>query len=339
MKSKKILLVGPIYFKNGLPADQMGKLKFQLIKEGYSVESVSNYRNRFLRLFDTIFYMFFKSYNYDIIIIQCFSFKAFILEEIASLIGIFLNKKIIFTIRGGAFMDFYEKHPNWVKRVFKRVNYITSPSLFLKEALELKGHKILHISNFIDIERFEFKNKKEENRKILWVRAFHKLYRPELAIESFKILKEKYPNISLTMVGPDQGELEKIVQLINKYNLSDSISIVGIVSNDLLPDFYYNHSVFITTTQFESFGVAIFEAASSGIPMVSTSVGEIPYLWKHEYDILLSDGTSLDFANKISEILDNKILSLKLSKNARLNAEKYTWDSIKYKWINLLEII
>ena len=334
MKNKNLLLVGPIFFKNGYPVDQMGKLKFKLINEGYSVMSVSIYRNRLLRLLDTVFSMIFKFYSYDVVIIQCFSFKAFILEDIASFIASIFKKKVIITIRGGAFLVFSEKNPCWVKRVFNRANLITTPSIFLRNELHLLGYKINHTSNFIDIDRFDYNYKFNEAKKILWVRAFHEIYRPDLAIESFRIVKQKYPSATLTMIGPDQGDLDKTLQLIKTHNLNDSIFILGIIDNIFLPDYYSEHSVFITTTKYESFGVAIFEAASSGIPIVSTCVGEIPFLWKDSHDILFSDGSPLDFASKIFRVFEDRKLAENLSKNARENAEKHTWESVKNKWID-----
>jgi glycosyltransferase involved in cell wall biosynthesis len=333
MKTKvKLLLVGPVFYKDGEPLDQMGKLEEKFRKDGFQVSSVSNFRNRFIRLFDTIYTLIVKINTYDLILIQSFGFKAFILEDIASIIGKYLGKKIYFNIRGGAFMNFYNQNPKWVRRVLKRATFISTPSSLLAKSLNDEGFNVSKISDFIDIDRFTYSPPSTGNFKILWVRAFHQVYNPHLAVDSFKIIFEKYPKATLTMVGPDQGLLNEISRLIDNYDLKNKIKIVGPVDNKELPDYYKSHSVFITTTHFESFGAAIFEAASCGIPMVSTKVGEIPFLWKDGHDILLSESKPDNFAKQIAHILDKPQLAMHLSINARQKAEMYQWDFIKDNW-------
>ena len=81
-------------------------------------------------------------------------------------------------------------------------------------------------------------------------------------------------------------------QQILNLNLSNNIKILGPISNKKLSYYYQRHNVFINTTSYESFGTALIEAASCGIPIVSTNVGEIPLNWTNEKDILLVENFS-----------------------------------------------
>ena len=91
--------------------------------------------------------------------------------------------------------------------------------------------------------------------------------------------------------------------------------------------------IYINTTRLESFGVAVFEAAAIGVPIVSTSVGEMPYLWKNNVDILLvPDGDSRAMANAVKRLFTEPDLAEQLSHNARCKAEKYDWSVVIPKW-------
>ena len=94
---------------------------------------------------------------------------------------------------------------------------------------------------------------------------------------------------------------------------------------------------FLNTTSYESFGVAVLEAASCGIPIVSSSVGEIPLIWTHESNMLMAETLEPEsFSAQVTKIFKNKEGAKQLAIHARKNAETYDWENIKSFWINLL---
>jgi glycosyltransferase involved in cell wall biosynthesis len=138
------------------------------------------------------------------------------------------------------------------------------------------------------------------------------------------------------MVGPDNGVLNETLEIIDLLGLNSSVKIVGSVPNSELFNYYQTHGIYLNTTSYESFGVALIEAASCGIPIVSTNVGEIPYIWKDNYDILLSSFDSILFASRVKDILKDKELSEKLSFNARSLVQRFNWGNVNGQWEKLL---
>lgn len=336
MKSNKILIVGPIFNSLTGPTGQGGQLYSRLEAAGFSVLRVSHHRNKVFRMLHTLFAVL-QFWRYDIILLQSFGLLAFILEDLVSLIATLVNKPIVFTLRGGAFIEFYHRHQEWVQHVLDRAATINAPSLYLQENLIKSGFNVQYIPNFIELDSFPFSRKVARKHSLLWVRAFHEIYHPELAIETLYLLKKKYPDVNLTMVGPDMGLLPACKELIEKYNLAANIKITGPIPNSELHQYYQTHQVFLTTTRYESFGVAIIEAGSCGIPCVSVSVGEIPYIWKDRENIILAERTPEDFALKISELFENTELRDKVSVNARKNAEQFTWENVQPLWMDTIE--
>ena len=77
--------------------------------------------------------------------------------------------------------------------------------------LERLGFAIKYIPNGINPDFYISAEKidKVDKCSLVWVRAFHKIYNPKMAIEVVKILKNDFNNIKLTMIGPDKdGSLD-----------------------------------------------------------------------------------------------------------------------------------
>jgi glycosyltransferase involved in cell wall biosynthesis len=333
MNKSKILILGPIFNTPAGPSGQGGALYKRLKSSGEAVNKVSHYRNKVLRMIHSVTVAL-QFWKYDIIHLQSFGLLAFVMEDVVSKISSITGKPIIFTLRGGAFFEFYERHPKWVRRVLSRATVITSPSQFLKEKFEHLGFQIEYIPNAIDLSRFQA-NRNPKKYALLWVRSFHDIYHPELAIQTVAVLKERYPRVHLTMIGPDQGKLEECKRMIRDLNLENQISILGYISNDQLSQYYNSHEVYLNTTRYESFGVALVEAASCGIPTVSTSVGEIPLIWKNGENVILSERNEQSFANSVVELFEDEGLYHRISTGAIANAKKYDWDNVLPQWTAL----
>lgn len=297
----------------------------------------SDKKNQIIRLLEVICKSMFS--KYDIIHIDTFSGKAFTIAETASLIGHLRKKRMILTLHGGKLPEFFNEYPNRVSKVFKKCDYVQTPSLYLKNFFEKQNIQISYLPNSIDLTRFPYDRSNVKPYTLLWVRAFTRIYNPDLAIRTLKEVQKVFPGATLTMVGPDKGVLNEIEKLIFELNLKSSVNIIGPVKNEDLYQYYQTHSVFLNTTSYESFGVAVLEAAACGIPIVSTKVGEIPFLWRHEENMLQVESFECSaFSKEVLRLFKSPELAERLSKNARKNAENFDWEIIKQRWINLFSL-
>lgn len=338
MRKSNIAILGPIIIDDKSSGGEGEKLYHKLKESGYVVYKRSGYRNKLLRLIDTVYFMIAYRKKYDTIVSLIFSGRAFVLEYIIFVIAKILNKKIIGVLHGGALNQFYHTYPNMVEKLYNQCIHICTPSKFLQQYFVARGWPVSYLPNFIDNTYFTPKWTNTNGNKLLWVRGFHEIYNPELAIKCVAALKHEFPDISLTMVGPDMGKLEACKALSKELGVANQINFVGFVPNSELQNYYHSHTIFLTTTQYESFGVALVEAASCGIPMVSTRVGEIPFLWKEGEEMLMAENNNQEaFNSQVKRLLNNSSLRDKLSINAHAKAAIFTWDHIKNKWNKLIE--
>jgi len=331
----KLLMIGSFLSEKTGTKGISEKLMESLKNSDLKFIRASDKKNKIIRYWEIILKCIFSSYR--TIHIDTFSGRAFKIAEIASSIGNFRRKRIIMTLRGGKLPEFYNKYPQRIKKALTKGDCIQTPSLYLKDFFAKQNIHLQYLPNSIELDRFPYDRNNVKPYTLLWVRAFSKVYNPDLAVRTLYEVQKVFPDTTLTMIGPDKGVLNEIRGLINELNLESSVNIIGPVKNENLYLYYQTHSVFLNTTSYESFGVAVLEAAACGIPIVSTKVGEIPFLWQHEKNMLLVENFEFSaFSYEVLRLFKSKELADRISKNARRKAENFNWETIKPKWIDLL---
>ena len=75
--------------------------------------------------------------------------------------------------------------------------------------------------------------------------------------------------------GPEEAHLRALATTLG---IADSITFLGAVPHDRLPDLYRQSELFVLTSRHEAQGMAPLEAAACGLPIVGTAVGILPEL-------------------------------------------------------------
>lgn len=331
----KILMIGTFLSKKTGTLSISEKIATDFKNTEIFLRLVSKKRNKLLRIFEIVLCSLILAY--DKMHIDTFSGQAFMITELAATIGKLRRKKVIMTLHGGMLPDFYEKSPARVKRTLAKADYLQTPSLYLKDFFAKQEVQLNYLPNSINLSKFTYSRKDFKPHSLLWVRAFTEIYNPDLAIKTLNEVRKTYPDTTLTMIGPDKGSLSKMKTLINDLLLGSTVDITGPIPNDQLYLYYQTHEVYLNTTSYESFGVAVLEAAACGIPVISTSVGEVPYIWKNNEDILLVEGFHYEeFAKAVIKLFNSKRLADSISTRARKKAEQFDRKKILSLWRDLL---
>lgn len=338
-KGNSILIVGNFLSKKGGNLSVCEELSSHLEERGWRVLTTSNKKWRVARLLDMVITCVKNRNHYSVAYLEVYSGLAFIWAEVVATILHLLKKKIILTLHGGGLPTFAKKWPKRVKRVLRKGKYVTSPSPYLIEQMKEYCSNIIFLPNGIDIEKYSFRLRKEVRPKIVWLRAFHKIYNPLMAIKVVSILKETIPQVELTMIGPDKkdGILEVVLENIKKRGLENHIKIIGKISKKDVPLWLNKFDIFINTTNVDNAPVSVIEAMACGLCVVSTNVGGIPYLIENGKDgLLVQKNNEIEMAEAISQLLEDNNLAQKISFNARKKAEEYDWKEIIKMWESLI---
>jgi glycosyltransferase involved in cell wall biosynthesis len=276
----------------------------------------------------------------DIAIIEVYSGPAFMWAEVTGRILMLLGKPIVLVLHGGNLPSFSKNNHDRVSRLLRAVDAVVSPSHFLQRELSNFRNDIQVIPNAIDLIDAAADEKVQVKVDIAWLRAFHEIYNPALAVKVLKMLLEEFPEATLTMYGPDKGDgsLQETKRIAENLGIIDRIVFVGQIPKTDVQEKLSGHSIFINTTNVDNTPVSVIEAMAAKLAIVSTDVGGIPDLLEHQRTALLVPPNDADaMAEAVIRILTEDGLVERLSVNARREAEKYSWDIVIPQWEQLFD--
>lgn len=334
-----IFYVGNIVSKYGNTPTSVEILGKQL-NEFYNMKLVSDKRNKLIRLLDICFMFIKNRKRISLVLIDTYSTSSFYYTFIISILSNLFRIPYIPILRGGDLPNRLIKSPFMSKYIFGNASVSIAPSNYLFDIFK-KDFNVKYIPNNIDLDIYPFNKRDRISPKILYVRAFSKVYNPKLAVYVVNDLAKKYPNIELCMVGPDKdGTLSEVKELITSLNLNKNIKITGKLSKKEWINLSKDYDIFLNTTNFDNMPVSVMEAMALGFPIISTNVGGVPFLIDNNKNGLLVEiNGKEEIILNIERLLENNILTNELSTNARKKAEEFDWKVIKEKWMKLIDSI
>lgn len=153
----------------------------------------------------------------------------------------------------------------------------------------------------------------------------------ETLVRLVKYLRDTGHPCTLDIVGStelDHGYTAKIQNMVKQFKLSDCIKIWGQVDEDTYQQIYRQADIFLFLNLNQSWGLAVFEAMSQGLPvLVSNSVGAIELL-HHDEDALIVDPLNVrEIAGQVMRLTDAAVYQ-RISRRAAQVVRDYTWEKL-----------
>lgn len=238
------------------------------------------------------------------------------------------NSTIKMTLKSGIH-DVFWKYLEKIE--LKKIKCLIIVSEHLKsEISSISGSSIFSISNGIQPEWLKIESKFIEGR-VLFVGRILPIKGIENLIKSISMIKKEKKEINLHIVGPhlDIEYFEKLKKLVHELNIEESVYFMGPLFGNRLFQEYSESQVFVLPSHDESNPFVLIEAMASGIPIVATGVGGIPYLIvEGENGYLVKDNDVENLSKKIIYLIDQKDVWNKISKRNREKAKSYLWSNI-----------
>ncbi|EDV36980.1 uncharacterized protein Dana_GF13228 [Drosophila ananassae] len=201
----------------------------------------------------------------------------------ALMVGSLLGLKTVFTDHSlFGFADLSAALTNNLLEVnLGMVNHAICVSHIGKENTVLRAkvakHRVSVIPNAVDTALFTpDPYKRPGNDRINIVVASRLVYRKGIDLLAGVIPRFKNnPNVHFIIVG-DGPKRDLLEEIREKTNMQDRVEMVGAVEHAKVRDILVRGHIFVNTSLTEAYCMAIVEAASCGLQVVSTSVGGIP---------------------------------------------------------------
>jgi len=352
--TKNICLVSPFpppYGGMAIQAQKMGSLLRQSgfnvlevktnpepAKRFHFIEKIKGFRT-LPRLFLFLYHLHKTLPHVEVVYFLTGFFNFFFWVTFPALILIKLHgKRVVLSARGGEARRFFEKYGLLIKPILKMVDSISVPSEFLRDAFwEGLNLKTTIVPNIADIGQFKFYERYPVRPRLLNTRNLDKIYNVGCTIKAFKIVHEQFPESSLGLVG-DGSERQELEHLVKELGLNHSVTFYGAVEHSKISNLYDQYDIYVNASNVDNMPGTILEAFASGLPVVSTNVGGIPYIIEDETTGLLVEKEDYEsMALKVIELLRNPEKALTLAQNARVECQKYLWENVKTILIPLLE--
>lgn len=334
----KVLIVG--YLISHVPGRRSSSedLADYLSRVGWQVSEASPLKNRLLRTVHMVIAACLLR-GRAVAQLSVYSGRPFVWAYLVS-IGLRLTKRpYVVSLHGGNLPAFARRFPALMKGFLYSANLVTAPSDYLRTTLAFCRDDIIVIPNPIYVRRYASRVVTNPRPRLIWVRSFHSIYNPKMALKVVHALRRQYPDVRLIMIGAERekGLIENLRAYSEELGIDDCTRIVPGVRSDQLPDWLENSDIFLNTTNVDNTPVSVVEAMASGLCIVSTNVGGVPYLLHSEVDCLLTEPEDVQqMVAAVQRILREPGLAGRLSANAIRNASKCDWSNCGPAWESLL---
>jgi len=209
--------------------------------------------------------------------------------------------------------------------LFYKNSYLSSNSIATKNALQdigVTSNKISVIYNGIQIPNINTEIKKKNKFIVGMFSRISHWKGQEYFIEAINLLQKykEFKNMEFWVVGDavmgseEEKYKQKILNLIEKYKLSDNIKMFGFVNNPI-EYMKYIDILILPSIYPEPFGRVVVEAMLLKKVVIATNMGGVTEIINHKEDGILVDleNLSYDISQWIIELYNDRNLYEKLS--------------------------
>ena len=238
----------------------------------------------------------------------------------------------------------YSQYKGYLKDIKYRYNNIDCLLLLTEELkneiepelTELnKKTKCLTVPNFIkdteDTKGIERKKQIISVGRLSVEKGFERLL---LIWEKFSVDNEGY---ILKIVG-DGEEKEKLIQLAQSLDISDSVVFTGFLSNDEVIEEIRKSKIYVMTSLQEALPMVLIESISKGTPVVAYDVRVGPRaIIKEGYNgFLIKENDIEEFIKNMNFLIKEDNIYNNMSKNAITSSILYSEEKLKDTWFEIL---
>lgn len=315
------------------------ELAAHLASAGWRVTTTSHYWPRLQRFADMIYTIVARRRHYAVAQVDVYSGPSFLWATAVCGLLRRLRCPYVLTLHGGALPEYAAVHRERVAGLLGSAAAVTTPSTYLRDAMLAYRRDILVLPNPLATARYPYRPRQAARPHLLWVRGFHAMYNPIMALEVVRRLRAEFPDVRLSMVGPDRGDgsRARTLEAASELGVADCVQFTGAIPKWDLPAVFDGGDIFLNTTNVDNTPVTVVEALASGLCVVSTSVGGIPHLLADGVDALLVPAADVPaMVNAVRRILTTPGLAGQLSAAARANALARDWSIVLPQWERLL---
>ena len=252
------------------------------------------------------------------------------------------KKRIIVTYHGGAADGYFAKHGAFARRWLMKADKVIVLSGFLEKVFDNYDIPCIVIPNIVTLRDNLYLPKQSIAPKFISIRHLKSLYRIDLILRAYELVLAHYPKATLDILG--QGDQrEKLERYVQEHHLS-GVRFVGQVPNEKIYDYMQSNDIMLSAPIIDNMPVSLLEAMNAGLLVISSNVGGVPYMIKHQKSgLLFESGEPSNVIGNMTEqilwALEHQKESLKMIDSAHKDVQTYCWTVVRKQLLPLYEQI
>ena len=262
----------------------------------------------------------------------------------AILIGSNRGVRLIVNYHGGEAEKFLRREARWVLPALRRAAALVVPSVYLQRVFRAHRCDSIVIPNIVDLGRFHPAVDDEPHGRqqptsdigdnpaatggvVLFVpRNLERIYDIETALRALTILVRSVPLVRMVIAGSgsEEGSLRHLAASLG---VEGRVKFAGRLDLEQMAEYYREASVVLNPSRVDNAPVSLLEALASGVPVVTTNVGGIPWLVEDgRTALLVPPGDPMAMANAVVRVLAEPGLAQALRSAGLVDAKRYAWS-------------
>jgi glycosyltransferase involved in cell wall biosynthesis len=221
------------------------------------------------------------------------------------------DKKIIYHIHGGKYHYFYEHSSSFVRSCIKEMIQEVDTIIVMTESWQeyfkktFRPKEIQVLQNPVREPEPYQKEYCHPPLKLVFMGKIHEEKGIFDLVKTIHLNKAYFKGkIELTIAGT--GEEKKLMGLIEKYKLNDTVEYIGWISGNKKRELLLQSDIMILPSYFESLGIVLLEGMSYSMALIGSKVGGIPKLLKPgENGLFIKPGNKKDLTKAIEFYIKN----------------------------------
>lgn len=273
----------------------------------------------------------------DIVHASSASYWSFLLAPLpAILAGRMLRKPVVLNYHSGEAEDHLAHWGRLIHPWLKLVDEIVVPSEYLRHVFAAYGYRVQVIHNTIDTDRFRYRMREPLRPRFLSIRNFEWFYGVEQTIRAFALLKRAYPDATLSIVGEGSQDAE-LKKLCHSLGIG-GIRFLGAVEPAVMPSVHDSADIFLNSSLIDNQPLSILEAAASGLPIVSTGVGDIANMIEDGVSgTIVPERDPAAMAAAAALLLQQPDRARALAARAHERLDRFSWTRVRSQWSTLYD--
>lgn len=184
------------------------------------------------------------------------------------------------------------------------------------------------VPNIVDFSIFRYRDRRAYQPKILVTRHLEKLYDVESVVRAFRLIQASHPEASLHIAGVGSQE-KRLRKLVDDWALR-SVYFLGHVAHEDMPAISDQCDILLNGTRVDNFPASLLEASASGLIVVSTKAGGIPFIYEDGKNAILVDpGDWQGLAAGVERVLNDPSWARQLAAEAAQLCRQCDWRNVR----------